>query len=322
MPWKRLLLLVGAAALIWLRPWRRLRRAPAGAPTPATLTGATAPAAPAWSPAPAPMTAPATPAAAPPVAEQTVPPESFVAPEDAFGVAPQDVDLDPADLEDLDEPAPFAADLGTVEVGEAITDLDGDTLAVAEAEAVVDSIPAEATEVVADAGAPAAEEPDAELEPELIAAGEPELVEMAEDDLIDVPGSVDDATHAADLAAAAVLADEAALAEYTADAPADDAATAGAPATDPARSDGPADDLLIIEGIGPRTSTIVTAAGYTTFAALAEADVEQLREMLVAANVRTVDPSTWPEQAALARDGRLDELRELQRNIKHGKKTK
>lgn len=80
------------------------------------------------------------------------------------------------------------------------------------------------------------------------------------------------------------------------------------------------DDLLVIEGIGPRTSTIVTAAGITSFAQLAAADVENLRAALVDAGIKTVDPSTWPEQARLAADGRWDELQELQGRIKNGRK--
>lgn len=79
------------------------------------------------------------------------------------------------------------------------------------------------------------------------------------------------------------------------------------------------DDLLVIEGIGPRTSTIVTAAGFTSFAQLAEAAPEQLRAALADAGLRTVDPSTWPTQARLAADGRWDELRELQGRIKNGR---
>lgn len=79
------------------------------------------------------------------------------------------------------------------------------------------------------------------------------------------------------------------------------------------------DDLLVIEGIGPRTSTIVTAAGYTSFADLATADVERLKQALRDAGIRTIDPSTWPEQARLADEGRWDELRALQQRIRNGR---
>ncbi|HMQ29346.1 MAG TPA: helix-hairpin-helix domain-containing protein [Chloroflexaceae bacterium] len=79
------------------------------------------------------------------------------------------------------------------------------------------------------------------------------------------------------------------------------------------------DDLLVIEGIGPRTSTIVTAAGLTSFADLAAADVEQLRQALADAGIKTVDPTTWPEQARLAADGRWDELKALQDRIRNGR---
>lgn len=86
-----------------------------------------------------------------------------------------------------------------------------------------------------------------------------------------------------------------------------------------AEQSGRPDDLILIEGIGPRTSTIVTAAGISSFAQLAQADVEQLRAALADAGLRTVDPSTWPEQARLAADGRWDELKELQGRIKNGR---
>jgi predicted flap endonuclease-1-like 5' DNA nuclease len=84
---------------------------------------------------------------------------------------------------------------------------------------------------------------------------------------------------------------------------------------------GEPDDLMVIEGIGPRLSTVVAAAGFTSFAALADAEEPALREMLVHAGFKTVNPSTWPAQARLAADGKWDELRELQRRIVNGKLT-
>ncbi len=65
------------------------------------------------------------------------------------------------------------------------------------------------------------------------------------------------------------------------------------------------DDLIRIEGIGPKINEIMRAAGITTFAQLAATPVEKLRELLAAAGSRYVshDPTTWPEQAAIAAKG-------------------
>jgi predicted flap endonuclease-1-like 5' DNA nuclease len=76
------------------------------------------------------------------------------------------------------------------------------------------------------------------------------------------------------------------------------------------------DDLIRIEGIGPKISTIVVAAGITSFAELEATDVQQLRAILDEAGIHTTNPSTWPEQARLAAQGKWDELQELQDTIK------
>jgi predicted flap endonuclease-1-like 5' DNA nuclease len=78
-------------------------------------------------------------------------------------------------------------------------------------------------------------------------------------------------------------------------------------------------DLLRIEGIGPKLSTIVVAAGITSFAELATAEVGRLEAILEEAGIHTANPSTWPEQAHLAAQGKWDELQELQDRIKNGR---
>jgi predicted flap endonuclease-1-like 5' DNA nuclease len=78
------------------------------------------------------------------------------------------------------------------------------------------------------------------------------------------------------------------------------------------------DDLLRIEGIGPKVSTIVVAAGITTFAELADTAVERLQAILDEAGIHTANPSTWPEQAHLAAQAKWDELNQLQERIKNG----
>ena len=58
--------------------------------------------------------------------------------------------------------------------------------------------------------------------------------------------------------------------------------------------------MLAIDGIGPKVATILAAAGITTLAELAATDVDQLRAVLAAAGTRyrSVNPSSWPEQAS------------------------
>ncbi|MEO7910773.1 MAG: helix-hairpin-helix domain-containing protein [Roseiflexaceae bacterium] len=80
----------------------------------------------------------------------------------------------------------------------------------------------------------------------------------------------------------------------------------------------PPDDLIRIEGIGPKISTIVFAAGITTFAELSATDVERLEAILEQAGIHTANPSTWPMQAHLAAQGQWDDLKELQDRIKNG----
>jgi nucleotidyltransferase/DNA polymerase involved in DNA repair len=62
------------------------------------------------------------------------------------------------------------------------------------------------------------------------------------------------------------------------------------------------DDLKHIDGIGPRISSVLQAAGIRTFAQLAETDIAQLKDILKDAGIRA-NPSTWPDQASLATVG-------------------
>lgn len=81
------------------------------------------------------------------------------------------------------------------------------------------------------------------------------------------------------------------------------------------------DDLKRIEGIGPRIEGILNNAGISTFAALSSMPVEQLRDIMNAAELRGSfgDPSSWPAQARLAAEGRWDELRTMQDGLKGGR---
>ena len=116
------------------------------------------------------------------------------------------------------------------------------------------------------------------------------------------------ASETAPVAAAAVEMAETPAAEVAAEAPAAAESAAG-------------DDLTLIEGIGPKIAELLNNAGITTFAQLADAEDETVQQVLTEAGPRfnIHDATTWNEQAALARDGKLDELKELQDRLKGGK---
>ena len=83
----------------------------------------------------------------------------------------------------------------------------------------------------------------------------------------------------------------------------------------------PADDLTLIEGIGPKISQLLQTAGVTTYAALAATARVALVNILAAAGPRYQmhDPTSWPEQAALAAVGQWDDLQALQDRLVAGR---
>ena len=81
------------------------------------------------------------------------------------------------------------------------------------------------------------------------------------------------------------------------------------------------DDLVKIEGIGPKVSKALIAAGITTFEDLANAKVEDIQKILTDAGLRMMDATTWPEQAKLAADGDWDGLKKLQDKLSGGRKA-
>ncbi len=79
------------------------------------------------------------------------------------------------------------------------------------------------------------------------------------------------------------------------------------------------DDLTKIEGIGPKISEILSKHGVDSFEKLADSLVEKLRIILKEEKLSSHDPETWPKQAELARDGKWDELKELQDKLNGGR---
>jgi predicted flap endonuclease-1-like 5' DNA nuclease len=81
------------------------------------------------------------------------------------------------------------------------------------------------------------------------------------------------------------------------------------------------DDLTRLEGIGPKVKALLQEAGIATFAQLASADVSRLKEILDANDLQFMDPASWPEQAKLAAEGKVEELKILQDSLKGGRKV-
>ncbi len=99
---------------------------------------------------------------------------------------------------------------------------------------------------------------------------------------------------------------------------------AAAPVAAPAAaksSDGKPDDLKKIEGVGPKIAEHLNAGGIMSFADLAAAPVDRLKEILTAAGPRYAihNPTTWPQQSQLAADGKWDELQVLQDKLDGGR---
>ncbi len=81
-----------------------------------------------------------------------------------------------------------------------------------------------------------------------------------------------------------------------------------------------ADDLKKIEGVGPKAMEAMVNAGLETFAKVAKSNPETISKILTDASPRLAHlvTDTWPKQAQLAADGKWDELKEWQDNLKGG----
>lgn len=81
------------------------------------------------------------------------------------------------------------------------------------------------------------------------------------------------------------------------------------------------DDLKIVEGIGPKIEELLNNASIYTFAELANTPSTRIKEILDAAGPRFQihDPTTWPQQSAMARDGKWDELKKWQDELYKGR---
>jgi large subunit ribosomal protein L21 len=73
------------------------------------------------------------------------------------------------------------------------------------------------------------------------------------------------------------------------------------------------DNLEVVEGIGPKIAQVLASNGITTYAQLADAQPDDIAAMLKASGGRfgMANPQSWPQQAALLRDGKMDEFKKL-----------
>ncbi|MDG2450868.1 MAG: hypothetical protein P8M34_14560 [Saprospiraceae bacterium] len=81
------------------------------------------------------------------------------------------------------------------------------------------------------------------------------------------------------------------------------------------------DDLTKIEGIGPAISQLLNNNGIVTYKDLAQAKVISLQNILDqgGGRFRVHKPGAWPEQSALADDGKWEDLNKLQERLKGDK---
>jgi predicted flap endonuclease-1-like 5' DNA nuclease len=81
------------------------------------------------------------------------------------------------------------------------------------------------------------------------------------------------------------------------------------------------DDLKRIEGIGPKIEKMLNDDQIYTWADLATSPVDRLKSILRRGGDRYKmhDPTSWPDQAKLAAQGRWKELEELQDILQGGR---
>ena len=83
------------------------------------------------------------------------------------------------------------------------------------------------------------------------------------------------------------------------------------------------DDLKRVEGIGPKLEQMLNEHGIHTFAQLKDTAVADLQTILDKGGdaFRIHDPGTWPQQAGLLAEGRIDEFEALTARLKGGREV-
>jgi predicted flap endonuclease-1-like 5' DNA nuclease len=78
------------------------------------------------------------------------------------------------------------------------------------------------------------------------------------------------------------------------------------------------DDFRIVEGIGPKVTSILHENGITTFKQLAGKSYDELKALMLANKQYLANPTNWARQSALAADGKMAELEALKGQLKRG----
>lgn len=83
-------------------------------------------------------------------------------------------------------------------------------------------------------------------------------------------------------------------------------------------------DLKVIEGIGPAIEKLLNAKNIFTYKELADSKIEALKEILDEGGPRFAmhSPETWPMQAQLLFENRMDDFKKLTEELKGGKIVK
>lgn len=82
------------------------------------------------------------------------------------------------------------------------------------------------------------------------------------------------------------------------------------------------DNLQVVEGVGPKMNEFLSKNGIVTWSNLASKDAKSIKNLLdeEGNRYRIIDPKTWPTQAALAREGKWEELIVMQKQLDTGRK--
>lgn len=77
-----------------------------------------------------------------------------------------------------------------------------------------------------------------------------------------------------------------------------------------------------IEGLGPKVQELLNENNIYTFSDLANSKADDIKAILEPKGgiYAAMDPTTWPEQAQLAADGKFDELNAFQEKLNGGRK--
>lgn len=91
--------------------------------------------------------------------------------------------------------------------------------------------------------------------------------------------------------------------------------------TPKAETSSKSDDLTIIEGVGTKVQELLNENGIQSFKDLSKKSAEEIKAILEPKGgvYAGMDPGTWPKQAEMAAEGKMDELKTWQDELNAGK---